>query len=125
MSNSTNSEIINSLVGLYKFPYANFKPYFRTNVCAVSRSGIIEQLLNTFNLDVEAVDFIRLQVAIADQTFVKKMKAYNVKDYRGYVHPFIVVGVMANKKKLYRWFKQNRNRFILKSNDWKRRVSVR
>lgn len=114
MSDNNNSEIIKSLTGLYKFPYSKFKPHFRTNVCAVARSGILEQLLYKFGLNVDDVDFTRLQIAFADQTFIKKMKAYNVKDYRGYNHPFIVVGVMVNKKKLYRWFRQNQNRFLLK-----------
>lgn len=109
-----NSEIIKSLSKLYNFPNDKFKPYFRTNVCAVGKSGIIEQLLNKFGLEVDQVDFIRLQMAFSTQTFVKSMADYDVVDYQGNKHEVVVVGVKASKKKLYRWFRQNRNRFLLK-----------
>lgn len=114
MYKDENREIIKSLTDLYKYTHITFVFHFRENVYGMGKVAILRQLLNTFSINPDKIDFIKLQIEFDKQTFVKRMKNFDTTSLSGKRYRIMSVGFKANKKKLYHWFRQNQNRFLLK-----------
>lgn len=107
-------EIIKSLTDIYVYTPITFVFHFRRNVYGIGKVTILKQLLNTFSISQDKIDFIKLQIEFDKQTFVKRMKNLDTTALNGKKYRVMSIGFKANKKKLYRWFRQNQNRFLLK-----------
>lgn len=114
MYKDENHEIIESLTDIYVYTHITFVFRFRENVYGIGKVTILMQLLNTFEINPDKIDFIKLQIEFDKQTFVKRLKNLETTGLNGKKYRVKSVGFKANKKKLYRWFRQNQNRFLLK-----------
>lgn len=113
MSSNPSNELVLEFVNLLKFRDSSFKAHFRTKVYGFSKMELLVQAFDNMGIDSKNLHFARMQVELAKQTFVKRLKIFDVPMVNGTIRPVLRIGIYASKKKLYRWVRQNHNRFLL------------
>ena len=115
MSKNPFENLVSEYVKLLKLNNSPFKAHFRTKVYGFTKLDLIVQAVENLGYDFGNLDFTRIQVELDKQTFVKRLKIFDVPMVNGTINPIIRIGIYASKKKLYRWVRQNHNRFLLDS----------